>query len=162
MAEPRWLDVEQQRHWRSVLAGMWSLFDALGRDLEDAADLSMNEYEVMVRLSESEDRTMRMSRLAHDVVSSRSRLTHTVRRMEAAGLVERRSAPDDGRGVDCVLTEKGFDRLRTAAPWHVESVRRRLVDVLTPEQLEAVGEAFALVVQEIDSGSDDRRAHRAG
>ncbi|QOR70048.1 MarR family transcriptional regulator [Ruania alkalisoli] len=150
MAEPRWLDADQQRHWRALLEGTWSLFDALGRDLEEAAGLSMNEYEVMVRLSECEDRTMRMSRLAHDVVSSRSRLTHTVRRMEAAGLVQRRSAADDGRGVDCVLTDVGFEQLKAAAPAHVESVRRRLVDVLTPEQLATVGEAFTEIIREID------------
>ncbi|WP_159623315.1 MarR family winged helix-turn-helix transcriptional regulator [Ruania rhizosphaerae] len=150
MAEPRWLDADQQRHWRALLGGSWALFEALGRDLEEAADLSMNEYEVMVRLSECEGHTMRMSRLAHDVISSRSRLTHTVRRMEAAGFLERRSAADDGRGVDCVLTDAGFEKLKAAAPAHVESVRRRLVDVLTPEQLETVGQAFTEILREMD------------
>ncbi|SED57359.1 MarR family winged helix-turn-helix transcriptional regulator [Ruania alba] len=155
MTQPRWLDQEQQRHWRSLLEGCWSLFEALGRDLEEAAELSMNEYEVLVRLSESEDRALRMSALADQVVSSRSRLTHTVRRMESAGLVERRTSCDDGRGVDCVLTDAGYDRLVAAAPAHVESVRRRLVDVLTPEQLTAVGEAFERVTLELEADHQD-------
>ncbi|UFU05828.1 MarR family winged helix-turn-helix transcriptional regulator [Ruania halotolerans] len=156
MTQPRWLDQEQQRYWRSLLEGCWSLFEALGHDLEEAADLSMNEYEVLVRLSESEDRSLRMSHLADQVVSSRSRLTHTVRRMEAAGLVERRSNCDDGRGVDCVLTDSGYARLVEAAPAHVESVRRRLVDQLSPEQLKTVGEAFERITAEIDAEREGR------
>ena len=86
-----------------------------------------------------------MSELASGIGHSRSRLTHTIARMEQAGLVGRRACASDLRGVECVLTEAGFRRLVEAAPGHVASVREHLVDVLTDEQLAALGEAMAVV-----------------
>ncbi|CAM3408301.1 MarR family winged helix-turn-helix transcriptional regulator [Occultella aeris] len=143
-----WLDAEQQVAWRALLTGTSVLFDALGRDLEHGAGLSLNEYEVLVRLSEAPGRVLRMSVLAEELVHSRSRLTHTVSRMERAGLVSRCSSAQDGRGVDCMLTDAGMAQLEAAAPVHVASVRRRLVDVLSRDQLLALGAAFS----QIDEG----------
>lgn len=141
----RWLSTEQQRHWRAFRNGVALLMDALGRELEDESGFSLHEYEVLVRLSEAPNRRMRMSELASGIGHSRSRLTHTIARMEAAGLVQRRTCSSDLRGVDCVLTDTGFQRLVEAAPGHVESVRAHLVDVLSDEQLAALGEAMAVV-----------------
>jgi len=137
-----WLDAQQQLHWRRFLSGSWAVLTALERDLEETTGLSMSEYEVLVRLSEAEGRSLRMSQLADQVVASRSRLTHTVQRMEQAGLVARRTSSCDRRGVDCVLTEAGFSRLADAAPHHVASVRARLVDVLSPADFARLGEIF--------------------
>lgn len=145
----RWLDADQQRHWRALMTGTSALFDALNRDMEEAMGLSMTEYEVFVRLSEAPDRRLRMSAIADSLVHSRSRITHTVRRLEERGLVSRCAATGDGRGVECRLTDAGMALLVEAAPAHVESVRRRLVEVMTPEQLTVVGEAFAGVAAAI-------------
>ncbi|GAB2614182.1 MarR family winged helix-turn-helix transcriptional regulator [Pseudactinotalea suaedae] len=144
-----WLDLEQQRHWRSLLTGTSALFAALNHDLEAGSDLALNEYEVLVRLSESPDRTLRMSVLAEGLVHSRSRITHTVSRMERRGLVRRQAACDDGRGVDCTMTDEGYAALVAAAHVHVTSVRARLVDVLTPAELAAIGEGFERVTARI-------------
>ena len=141
----RWLSGEQQRHWRAFRNGVALLNDALGRELEEQSCLSVHEYEVLVRLSEAPDRRLRMSELASGIGHSRSRLTHTIARMEQAGPVERRACASDLRGVECVLTEAGFRRLVDAAPGHVASVREHLVDVLSDEQLAALGEAMAVV-----------------
>jgi Transcriptional regulators len=143
--EVRWLDAEQQRHWRAFLTGSAIVTSALSAQLEAESGLSLSEYEVLVRLSEAPERTLRMSRLAEGLVHSRSRLTHTVRRMEERGLVERRQCESDGRGVNCRMTEHGYQVLVEAAPGHVMAVRRVLVDVLTPEQFAALGEAMAAV-----------------
>lgn len=145
----RWLDAEQQRHWRAFRNGVALLMEALGRELEEQSGLSLHEYEVLVRLSEAPCRRMRMSELASGIGHSRSRLTHTIARMEAAGLVQRRACASDLRGVECALTDTGFQRLVAAAPGHVESVRAHLVDVLTDEQLAALGEAMAVVEHEL-------------
>jgi DNA-binding MarR family transcriptional regulator len=147
----RWLDAEQQQQWRSLLMGSSALFAALNHELEAATGLSMTEYELLVRLSESPERTLRMSVLADGLVHSRSRMTHTVRRMEERGLVSRCAAADDGRGVLCRLTDLGYDTLVAAAPVHVESVRSRLVDVVTPDQLAAIGAAFERVAGQIEA-----------
>nr|WP_284289591.1 MarR family transcriptional regulator [Angustibacter aerolatus] len=92
--------------------------------------LSHTEYEILVRLSESPGRTLRMSDLASSVVSSRSRLTHTAARLESEGLVRRRACAGDRRGVNCELTEKGFEVLDAAAHSHVEDVRSLLLDAM--------------------------------
>jgi DNA-binding MarR family transcriptional regulator len=109
---------------------------------------------VLVRLSEAPGRTLRMSELAGELAHSRSRLTHTVRRMEAAGLVERAPCLEDARGVNCTMTETGWQRLVAAAPAHVASVRARLVDVLTPEQMAALGDAMGAVGAALQAGCD--------
>lgn len=140
-----WLTAEQQGLWRAYLDGTVRLSEALGRQLERDADLSLSEYEVLVRLSEAPDRTLRMSWIADELAHSRSRITHTIRRLEARGLVERRSCPVDGRGVNAAMTALGLARLQAAAPGHVEAVRRHLVDVLTADQLRALGESMATV-----------------
>jgi len=140
IAGTRWLTAEEQVRWRAYLNASVRLMNALGRQLEQDSDLSLSEYEVLVQLSESPGRMMRMSQLAAEVVNSRSRLTHTVRRMEERGLVERRSCADDGRGVNCVLTPAGFARLEEAAPGHVAAVREHLVDRLDDEQFRTLGE----------------------
>jgi len=144
-----WLSREQQRHWRAFRDGTTVLFHVLGRDLDEIGGLSLGAYEVLVRLSESPDRTLRMSELADDLAHSRSRLTHTVQRMERAGMVRREPARDDARGVNCVLTEHGWRVLVAAAPGHVESVRAHLVDVLDEAQLAALGEAMQVVVEHL-------------
>ncbi|MCU0299623.1 MAG: MarR family transcriptional regulator [Candidatus Nanopelagicales bacterium] len=135
----RWLSPTQQRYWRAWIAGNLLLPDALGRDLVEQTGLSMADYEIMVRLSESEDHRVRMSDLAELTLSSRSRLSHQIDRMHRAGYVDRQKCDDDRRGFFAVLTDKGFDTLKAAAPIHVESVRQRIVDVLTPEEFAELG-----------------------
>ncbi|VTR78161.1 MULTISPECIES: MarR family winged helix-turn-helix transcriptional regulator [Cellulomonas] len=143
--EVRWLSADEQRAWRAYRDGTARLLDVLAHELEQDSGLSLGEYEVLVRLSEAPGRTLRMSELAGELAHSRSRLTHTVRRMEAAGLVERAPCLEDARGVNCTMTEAGWQRLVAAAPSHVESVRRHLVDVLSPQQMQALGDAMAAV-----------------
>lgn len=148
----RWLTTEEQRAWRAYRDGTARLLDVLAHELEQETGLSLGEYEVLVRLSEAPGRTLRMSELAGELAHSRSRLTHTVRRMESAGLVERAPCAEDARGVNCIMTEAGWTRLVAAAPSHVESVRDHLVDVLSSEQLRALGEAMAVVGEALQAG----------
>lgn len=144
---PRWLDLDQQRLWRAYLDGTIRFVEALTRYHELNSPVSLNEYELLVRLSESPDRTARMSVLADGLARSRSRITHTVARMESRGLVERCAADGDRRGVDCRMTEVGYRLLEAAAPNHVAAVRRYMVDALTPGQFEALGAAMAAVAE---------------
>ncbi|WP_147572746.1 MarR family winged helix-turn-helix transcriptional regulator [Cellulomonas massiliensis] len=154
----RWLSTDEQASWRSFRDGVIRLFDAIARDLEVDAGLSPHEYEVLVRLSEADGRTLRMSQLADDLAHSRSRLTHTVRRMEERGLVERRACSSDARGVNAFLTEQGWQTLVAAAPGHVRSVRAHLVDVLTPEQLRQLGDAMTAVRDGLAGPCEDVRS----
>jgi len=148
----RWLTQQEQLDWRAFRDGTVRLLDALAHELDAKSGLSPHEYEVLVRLSEAPERTQRMSGLAGDLAHSRSRLTHTIRRMEERGLVVRSACTADARGVDCAMTELGWTTLVAAAPLHVQSVRDHLVDVLTPEQFRALGDAMAAVRDHLTSG----------
>lgn len=134
-----WLTRDQQDAWRAWLDATLQLNDRLSRDLHEAHGLTLADYEILVHLSESHDRRMRMSELADKVLSSRSRLSHQVDRMERAGLVSREHCVDDRRGSFAVLTDHGWDVLVKAAPDHVASVRRHLVDVLDAQEFAALG-----------------------
>ncbi|MCX5042197.1 MarR family transcriptional regulator [Aldersonia sp. NBC_00410] len=125
--------------------GNQRLMDQLNRELEAAHALSLAEYRILMLLSESPDRALRMSDLADGVLSSRSRLTHQIRRMEEQGLVRRSSCLEDGRGVLAHLTDGGYDKLRAAAVHHVDDVRRNFVDLFTPAQLAVIAEVFEKV-----------------
>lgn len=144
-AEPRWLNEEQQHVWRTYLLGVARISQVLDADLRDHG-LDLGEYEILVCLEEAGDRRLRMSELAELVHQSRSRLTHTVARMEKRGLVSRLSCPSDRRGVWAELTPAGYELLSSAAPSHVEAVRRIFVEAVSPDDYEAIGRAFAAVL----------------
>jgi len=132
--------------------GMTLLLDRLDDDLRRACDLSLVEYEILVRLSEREGRRMRMAQLADALAHSRSRVTHTIARMEVAGLVVRTSSPEDGRGVVAKMTDKGHDLLIQMAPVHVNGVRDNLVDLVSPEDFAAVGRVMNAVSDNLVAG----------
>ena len=140
----RWLTDEEQVSWRAYLRGSRELTVAFDRDLQ-AAGISLPEYELMSMLSEAPGAQMRMSALAALIVQSRSRVTHTAARLERRGWVRRTPAPDDGRGVILRLTENGRSSLADFAVAHIASVRRHLIDVLTAEQLAALGATMQVV-----------------
>lgn len=131
----RWLDEEQQRTWRAFLGALAQLQSGLDAQLQADADMPHAYYELLVRLSEAPDRTLRMSALAEAANVSRSRLSHAVAQLEARGWVRRQSCPSDRRGQLATLTEEGFAALAAAAPGHVEAVRRLLIDRLSPAQV---------------------------
>lgn len=142
--EPRWLTDQEQVAWRAYLHGARLLEVALDADLAEYG-VSLSEYEILSMLSEAEGVRMRMSALADLVVQSRSRVTHTASRLERRGLVTREACLEDGRGVELTLSDAGRETIERLSRLHVESVREHFVDLLTPEQFRAVGEAMALV-----------------
>ncbi len=141
------MDADQQRSWRALVLGTTLLFDRLDDDLRRHHNISLAEYEVLVRLSER-DGQMRMAQLADAMAHSRSRVTHTIKRMERSELVERCESPEDGRGVIARITERGSLLLRNVAPTHVEGVREHLVDLVS-------GEDFAALRRIMDAVSDN-------
>lgn len=152
MTEPRWLDAAQQRDWRAYIDGSIRLTEILDRDLKAKHGLSTAEYEILVRLSEAPDRRLRMAELAESASQSRSRLSHTVARLECKGLVARGTCGADKRGVNAELTEEGFAFLTEAAIDHVATVREFFIDVIDPDDLIAIGRAFTAVNQRIEKG----------
>jgi DNA-binding MarR family transcriptional regulator len=108
-----------------------------------------------VRLSESPDRTLRMAQIAESMRHSRSRVTHTVTRMEKAGLITRCAAAGDGRGVEARMTDKGWDLLVKAAPTHVSGVRAHFLDQASDEQFEVLGTVMDAVSDHLLAGNEE-------
>ncbi|MDN6330169.1 MAG: MarR family winged helix-turn-helix transcriptional regulator [Brachybacterium sp.] len=148
--EDLWLTGTEQTAWRTFLYATTLLTDRFGEALQvdPEIDLTLGEYEILVRLSEAEKKFLRMSELADKVVHSRSRLTHTVSRMEKRGLVERVRCSDDGRGRQAQLTGAGEAMLVRAAPAHVRSVRELLLDVIGHDDLLELGRILGKTLEE--------------
>ncbi|MDN5796447.1 MAG: MarR family transcriptional regulator [Intrasporangium sp.] len=147
--EVRWLDAGEQASWRAFLRGTRLLEEALDRALR-AHGTQLSEYEILSMLSEAPEQRLRMSELAAMVVQSRSRLTHTAGRLEDRGWVSRESCLADKRGVELVLTPAGVGVIDEMAKVHVQSVRDNLVDILTPAQFRAIGDAMTIVRDHLD------------
>lgn len=131
----RWLDDDEQLTWRTFLSTMQLLMDRFDRQLQHDSGIVLTYYEMLVRLSEAPQRSLRMSELAESSLSSRSRVSHAVARMEERGWIRREACPTDGRGFVAVLTDAGLEALSDAAPGHVETVRTTLFDQLDGTQL---------------------------
>jgi DNA-binding MarR family transcriptional regulator len=140
-----WLSDDEQQAWRSWIAASLLLPDRLSRDLQERAGISLPDYEILVHLSESPGRRLRMSDLAELTLSSRSRLSHQVDRLSADGFVAREPCSEDRRGYFAVLTPQGWDFLVATAPVHVASVRDHLVDVLTAQEFTELGRLCAKI-----------------
>jgi DNA-binding MarR family transcriptional regulator len=141
----RWLSAEEQSAWRTFLAATQTLFSAVETQLQRESGIPHGYYEILVRLSEAADHSLRMSQLAEASTSSKSRLSHAVARLEERGWVERLDCPTDRRGQVARLTDPGYAALEAAAPAHVEQVRRSLFDRITPEQVSQLAAISAAI-----------------
>jgi len=157
----KWLTPAEVKSWLSVVRLMtwlpWSIDQQLQRD----SNLGIVEYQVLAMLSESTERTMRMSSLAEVTNASLSRLSHLVQRLERRGLVRREPDPTDGRFTNAILTDTGFQTLAEAAPGHVAHVRSLVIDVLSPEQLRRLGRDADRIMSRIDTSRVSEAARAA-
>ena len=133
--ETPWLTRDQLRAWMELVAVMELLPAALDQQLQRDADLTHFDYMVIAMLSETESRTLRMSALAAATNASLPRLSHVVSRLEKRGLVARCPSADDRRATDVRLTDAGYAAIVEAAPDHVRTARRFVIDALTDEQV---------------------------
>lgn len=141
-SSPRWLNDEEQALWRLILAGIRHLERGMEDVLQTESGIGASEFSVLVVLSEAKNRSLRLRDLCQQLEWDRSRASHQITRMERRGLVIKEKCPDDARGVFVTLTDDGMTRLESAAPGHVESVRRMVFDHLTPGEAEMLGVFF--------------------
>lgn len=134
--DPKWLNEDERAAWVRLVAVVELLPGVIDSQLRRDADLTHFEYFVLAMLSEAPERTLRMTTLAQNTNATLPRLSHVVRRLEDRGLVERFPCPEDGRATNARLTPTGWDAVVAAAPGHVDTVRRYVLDSLTPTQLE--------------------------
>lgn len=150
----RWLGDREMAAWRNYIVGSALLENRLSRELQQEHDISLADYEILVRLSERAGRQIRMTELAAEVAHSKSRISHQVRRLETRGLVLRRECPEDGRGVLALLTDTGMRLLETAAKTHVNGVREHLIDELSETEQDVLARVFAGVAHRLGNGGE--------
>jgi DNA-binding MarR family transcriptional regulator len=143
---------DQEEHlWRGWLKLNKELASRLQRELQEETGLSMQDYEVLVHLTDDRQGRLRVNELARLLQWERSRVSHHVTRMEHRGLVERVECAEDGRGAFVVITPQGRAAIEEAAPGHVAAVRRLMIDALDEEEKAA----FTAVVDKLLDRSDD-------
>jgi DNA-binding MarR family transcriptional regulator len=149
MSDPRWLTDDEQRSWRPLVSLLLRLPAAIDAEFQRDAGITHFEYMVLSSLSEAPERSLRMSDLAGLSSGSLSRLSHVVSRLEKRGWVRRESCPGDGRFINAVLTDDGWDKVVAAAPGHVEAVRKLVIEALTPEEFRALGESSQSILDRL-------------
>ncbi|GAA0931889.1 MarR family transcriptional regulator [Streptomyces asiaticus] len=153
--EPRWLTEDEQRSWQAYVQASMLLEDHLDRQLQRDAGMPHVYYGLLVKLSWAPRHRMRMTELAEAAKITRSRLSHAVARMEKDGWVRREDCPDDKRGQNAVLTDKGLKVLQDTAPGHVTAVRTAIFDRLTPEQVEQFGAVCRIIADGLQPAGAD-------
>ena len=149
MTSTTWLSDAEQRAWRNWLAVATELPVALHRQLQGEFDLSLQDFDVLVQLSEAEGRRLRASDLAQSLQWERSRLSHHIKRMEKRGLITREECADDGRGAFVVLAGPGREAVERAAPSHVATVRRIVFGALTAAEVAAFTATTAKILAQL-------------
>ncbi|MGI5488500.1 MarR family winged helix-turn-helix transcriptional regulator [Microtetraspora malaysiensis] len=155
MSGTRWLSDEEQRIWRAYLASTRLLQEALERQLQRDSGMPHAYYMILAMLSEAPGRELTMTRLACVTGFSASRLSHAMARLEEKGWVRRVKHERDRRTTMAELTCEGYAVLEATAPGHVEEVRRRLFDPLTPEQAQGFRDVLAALMDAYAREGDD-------
>jgi DNA-binding MarR family transcriptional regulator len=143
----RWLDPEEQHCWRAFVTVYGEISAALNEDLVNRHNLDEGDYAVLVNLSEAPGRRLRMCDLAGRLHLSPSGLTRRLDGLVRAGLVRREPSDDDRRVIMAVLADEGLDALESAAPDHVQAVRRHLFDHLSPAQVRTLSSTLDAVAR---------------
>lgn len=152
----RWLNADEDESWRSLWALMTWLPVRLDAQLRTEAELSLSEYHALSQISEAPDRTMRLSALAARANMTLSHLSRVITRLADAGWIIRSPDPDDGRYTRAHLTDAGWEKLRAAAPSHVEAVRQAVFDNLSADEARTLGRAAARVADAVAPGAVQR------
>ncbi|WP_350275414.1 MarR family transcriptional regulator [Kribbella sp. HUAS MG21] len=147
----QWLDDAEMTAWLRLVGVVELLPGVLDTQLRRDAGVTHYEYYVLAMLSEAPKRTLRMTALAQLTNATLPRLSHVVKRLEDRGLVERFPCPEDARATNARLTAAGWKKIKATAPGHVETVRRHVIDVLTPEQIGQLAEIAGAILESVDA-----------
>ena len=139
--------------WELYFTTTARLTERIEAALKCKAGLSMPEYSVLLMTDRAGEEGVRPSLLAHQVVFSRSRLTHTMKRLESRGLIERRPCQGDGRGGLVFLTLDGKTLFDKAALIQRAVIRRLFLDDITPEEVSMLTSLFTRVSARLDDDS---------
>ncbi|WP_033335220.1 MULTISPECIES: MarR family transcriptional regulator [Actinomycetes] len=148
--QTHWLSDEELTAWVRLVAVVELLPGVLDGQLARDAQLTHYEYFAMSQLSESPEQTLRTTALAQQTNATVPRLSHVARRLEARGLIERFPCPEDARATNIRLTAAGMAKVKQAAPGHVATVRERVLDALSPTQIQQLSTITGSILAKLD------------
>ncbi|GAB3821006.1 MarR family transcriptional regulator [Tessaracoccus terricola] len=146
----QWLTEQERAAWLGLIAVVELLPGVLETQLRRDSDLTHFEYFTLAMLSEAPERTLRMTELAGRTNATLSRLSHVANRLERRGLLHRFPCPEDKRATNAQLTEQGWQKVVSAAPGHVTTVRESIFAALSPEQVGQMAQISAQILDQID------------
>lgn len=141
--------------WVAFLRGHAALTRALNAQLVADHGLTINDYEVLLRLSRVPDQRLKRVELAQSVLLTPSGITRLLDGLEVAGWVEKASCASDGRVTYAVLTDAGHEKLRTAADSHLADVDRLFAGHFEESELETLSSLLSRI-EVGDSGESCR------
>lgn len=148
--DTQWLDKRQLAAWVRLTAVLELLPGVLDSQLRQDAGLTHFEYYVLAVLSDSEEQSLQMSALAAQTNATLPRLSHVIRRLEDRDLVQRHRRPEDARATHARLTETGWKKVQASAPGHVATVRHHVIDALSDQQVDQLGEITDAMLERLD------------
>ena len=137
--------------WELYFTTTARLTERIEAALKCQSGLSMPEYSVLLMTDRAGEAGIRPSVLAHKVVFSRSRLTHTMKRLESRDLISRRPCQGDGRGGLVFLTDAGKRLFDKAAIVQRDVIRRLFLNEITPEEIDMLTGLFSRVSERINN-----------
>jgi DNA-binding MarR family transcriptional regulator len=141
------LSEDQLAAWRAFLRAHSTMLRRISRDLEDAGMPPLSWYDVLAALRDAPERSLKQVELAERVLLSNSGLSRLVDRIEAKGMVERRSCPSDRRSFFVSLTDEGAAMLELMWPVYARGVAEDFMPALgsnpceVREMLETIGQS---------------------
>lgn len=144
----KWLTPAEMAAWRTYIETSGDLLRAIEKGLAPFG-LDRGDYQLLAMLSEAPDQRLRMCDLADSLRLTRSGLTRRMDGVLKKKLVTRVQSEEDGRVAYASLTPKGLELLKQAAPEHLESVRRLMIDLLSPAEIKAIASAFSKISQNL-------------
>lgn len=136
--------------WETYFTTTSRLSTRIDRELKTACSLSPSEYNVLLQISRAGEKGIRPSTLAHEVVFSPSRLTHTLHRLGERGLLTREDCPTDARGGVIMLTDEGGRAFAEAAEVHRRLVRKLVLDGMTDEESKVFDGVFTRIARRLE------------
>jgi len=148
MSQPKWLTPTEMLAWRGFITTSTDLVNLIAKDLAPYG-LDGGDYQLLAMLSEAPDQKLKMCDLAERLRLSRSGLTRRIDGVLKAKYVSQVRDNQDGRVVFAHLTKKGFDLIKKVAPHHLESVRSRMINLLSPAEIRAFGSGFEKIARNV-------------
>ncbi|MEI7592246.1 MAG: MarR family transcriptional regulator [Actinomycetes bacterium] len=145
------LTPNEESAWRSLTYLTNHLVKTLGEDLASESPVSLSEYVVLVHLSEAENQQLRIGDLASICALSPSRMSRLVDEMVAKGHATKSRGADDGRCMLATLTPLGLSALKVTYPTQLRNVRRRVFDLLTSRDIQALDTALGKIRDGLES-----------